>query len=940
MKIIKLIALFVSVFSCGVSSLYAQSPIQINEGESISIGQNIEYLIDTTESLGINDLSDKTFTPCETDILNLGNTLFPVWMKFTVSSETEEIIFLQIAASLLNELDVYRMDESPVKIFSGGAGVGFDERPISAENWLIELELNDSLASTYYIRGQSFYPFQIPINLSANDKLIESNQLHYLFWGLYLGIMIFAFVYNLFIYISVRDRSYLYYLIYIACSTLFYLGLEGFGFQFIWPNIPEINPIVPVLVSITNIAITLFTLRFLGITKKQKKLYYIAYAVIWVNAVIAVINVAGFFVEALMLSQMFSLLACIYFIITGVISLKKGVPNAKYFLVAWVTFTLMVITYILALNNVIPSNFFTTHGIYIGHITEVLLFSFALADRINLLQRKNIFQLEENRELALKVNKELEQKVSERTKELAIEKEEADRQRKKAEESEAFKQEFLANMSHEIRTPMNAVMGMTNLVLDTELKDKQKSYLEKVKKSSDNLLHIINDILDLSKIEAGKMELEEIDMSMVDTVDQVKNTLMHKAEEKGLELLVKIDREIDEIVIGDPVRLNQVLINLTGNAIKFTEKGSVAINLKKHGDKIRFSIVDTGIGIAEDKIKTVFESFGQANTSDTRKYGGTGLGLSISQQLVNLMDSTIEIESEVGKGTNFFFDIDLKVGDRDRYEERIAGSENVDGTILDGLKILIADDNEYNRIVARDTIQSKANVTIIEAENGQEVLDKLTEDVDIILMDVQMPIMSGLDATTNIRKLENKKLQNVPVVALTASVLRTDLDKCIDAGMNGYIPKPFKAQELIAGIAKALKIKLKLNKKVKKEQPKKAVTDASSEKITDLTYLTEFCDADKDKMQKYVDMFLKTAPNFLTDLEALMNAKDGEGIANHVHGFNTKFVMMGMNETKSLSIAIENELREDGDLTDINKKIQLQVEILAKNVTTAIEELA
>jgi signal transduction histidine kinase/CheY-like chemotaxis protein len=393
--------------------------------------------------------------------------------------------------------------------------------------------------------------------------------------------------------------------------------------------------------------------------------------------------------------------------------------------------------------------------------------------------------------------------------------------KQKAEQSEAFKQQFLANMSHEIRTPMNAVMGMTNLVLDTELKDKQRSYLTMVKKSSDNLLHIINDILDLSKIEAGKMELEEIDFSLTDTIDQVRNTLLYKTEEKGLELLVKVDEDLPNIILGDPVRLNQVLINLAGNAIKFTDEGSVLIELKNEAGIVRFNIIDTGIGIPGEKLKSIFDNFSQANTSDTRKYGGTGLGLSISQQLVSMMGGSIAIESELGCGSNFYFDLEFKEGDITRYEERIAEEESVDGSILDGLNILVADDNEFNRIVASDTLQSKAKIKIIEAKNGKEAIDKLDESIDLILMDAQMPIMSGFDASINIRKLENEKLNKVPIIALTASVLRTDLDRCFDAGMNGYIPKPFKAHELIIGIANALNIRVKLGKKVdvKKDGP-------------------------------------------------------------------------------------------------------------------------
>ena len=229
-------------------------------------------------------------------------------------------------------------------------------------------------------------------------------------------------------------------------------------------------------------------------------------------------------------------------------------------------------------------------------------------------------QLEIQRNQIKQYNEELEEKIKIRTAEVEAQKEEAEMQRTKAEKSEQFKQQFLANMSHEIRTPMNAVMGMTNLVLDTPLDNRQKFYLDGIKKSSNHLLHIINDILDISKIEAGKMELEQIDFSISDSIEQIKQTLKHRANEKGLELLTSVDSDTTDVVIGDPVRVNQVLINLVGNAIKFTEKGSVAIEVSADKEGTRFSIIDTGVGIPKDKREKIFESFAQANASDTRKF--------------------------------------------------------------------------------------------------------------------------------------------------------------------------------------------------------------------------------------------------------------------------------------------------------------------------------
>jgi signal transduction histidine kinase/DNA-binding NarL/FixJ family response regulator/predicted negative regulator of RcsB-dependent stress response len=506
--------------------------------------------------------------------------------------------------------------------------------------------------------------------------------------------------------------------------------------------------------------------------------------------------------------------------------------------------------------------------------------------------------------------------------------------KERAERSERLEQQFLANMSHEIRTPMNAVMGMTNLVLDTPLAPKQKFYLDIIKKSSDNLLYIINDILDLSKIEAGKLDVEKIDFSIETVSKQVMQTLQHKAEEKGLELVLNLDPALPPVVLGDPVRLNQVLMNLAGNAIKFTEKGSVAIEIKQSGSEIKFSIIDTGIGISKDKLQTVFESFSQANSSDTRKYGGTGLGLTISRQLVELMGGKINIESKEGSGTTFWFSLAFETGSEAGLKQRLANEEQVDGSILDALKILVVDDNEYNRIVAKDTLESKSKAKVTAADSAKEAIKLLQQtSFDVVLMDVQMPEMNGFEATKYIRNNFEAPLKNIPIIALTASVLRSDLDKCTAAGMNSYIPKPFKPSQLIAGIAQALNIRLKTKPN---NQPAKSAPTKANGHITNLDYLRKFCEGNQEKMKKYISLFTSAAPQLIENIEADFQKKNFEEIANQVHGFKTKWIMMGMTETKNLAIEIENQCREGS----INEKLSENIAKLVEQVKESVKELS
>jgi signal transduction histidine kinase len=388
--------------------------------------------------------------------------------------------------------------------------------------------------------------------------------------------------------------------------------------------------------------------------------------------------------------------------------------------------------------------------------------------------------------------------------------------REQAEQVASLKQEFLANMSHEIRTPMNAILGMTRLCLQLDnLQEQHLRYLNGIHKSAENLLVIINDILDFSKIEAGKLELETIPFLLKETLQTVQDTLRFKAEEKGLLMNVSLDTNAPEVLIGDPVRLNQVLLNLAGNAIKFTEKGAVNINVTvtaKETEKVSllFEVTDTGIGITEEQMAKLFSSFSQASSDTTRKYGGTGLGLAISKRLVEMHEAgTIGVRSKIGEGTTFFFNLTYPVGSAASFAD-VAKAEQVK---LTNLKILLVEDNAFNQMVAVDTLESAIDgVTIEVAENGLEAVEKVKAfenqawdanrkfPFDVVLMDMMMPVMDGLEATRQIRQLSSP-LKNIPIIALTANAIKEEVAKCYDAGMYDFVTKPFDTDVLLKKIA-------------------------------------------------------------------------------------------------------------------------------------------
>jgi signal transduction histidine kinase/DNA-binding response OmpR family regulator len=465
-----------------------------------------------------------------------------------------------------------------------------------------------------------------------------------------------------------------------------------------------------------------------------------------------------------------------------------------------------------------------------------------------------------------------------------------------AEEAASAKQAFLSAMSHEIRTPMNAVLGMTHLLLQENPRPEQIENLQTLKFSSENLLVLINDILDLSKIEAGKMIFEQTDFDLKELVYNLKNSLLYKAEEKNVKINVRLDKSLPDLLVGDPVRLSQVLNNLMSNAVKFTEKGTVTIDVMLESDegetlKINFAVIDTGIGISKDKLDYIFESFTQETTDITRRFGGTGLGLAITKRLLELQNSQIYVESSYGKGSVFYFTLAFK---RSLKEKSDSPSQITDYSHIDlsHIRLLLVEDNEINQLVATKFLK-QIQIKPDYASNGRIALDKVKEkDYDLILMDLQMPEMGGYEATKAIRDLGGKYKQ-IPIIAVTAAVILDTRNRALAAGITDFTAKPINPNELFQKILKyvsqnknnsTLKEDTHFVKTQKAEQNNKGRSLYNS--------LIEVCAGDPAAQHQIITLAIQSFSQFKINYQKALQTKDISLLDSAAHYMKTLFHML------------------------------------------------
>lgn len=787
-------------------SAKASTVIQLQEGQkNYPLGSFMELLEDKDSTWDIEDVAggslDDQFFRYDGNVPNYGYKSSTYWVRMTFDNRSSiDEWLLEVAYPPHDLVSLYTpTQDGGFHLSKTGDLLPFSSREIHHRNFIYKLTVPQGEVKTYFLKVKSDGSMQLPVTLRAEEEFYQKSLLEYILLGLYFGFGLIMIIYNLFLYGSLRVSSYLWYVLFILSIMLVHFTLNGLSYQYIWPEMPWWNNrAILFFMAGTNISALIFTKSFLNTKVYTPKLNKLINWYVLLQPILIGILLVDY--ETALNLIMIATIGVIGIVISAaLLCWKKGYHPSKYFFFGWVIFLIGVAISSFADMGLIPITFVTKYASQLGSGTEIILFSLALAEKIK----------------RLRLEKEAAEKNARKSQELAV---------KHLKQANQIKDEFLANTSHELRTPLHGIIGIAESLRDTEEVDERiKHNLSLIISSGSRLTHLINDLLDASKLKYHEMELE-IDSVHLKELAEVTIAVSSATVNKPITIKNLIPDTIPAVA-ADKNRLQQIMYNLIGNAMKYTDIGEVVLSAEAEEKKIKVSIKDSGIGISEVDMENIFDSFKRGTNLSDRSSVGTGLGLSIAKQLVELHGGEITIQSILGEGTTVSFSIPIYGGKkhwtqqiiRNPLENLPSGESNYEiavhtsGQVSPG-KILIADDEPVNVHVLLSHL-SIAGYELVVANDGEEVLEHLAgNSFDLVILDVMLPKQSGFDVAKRIR--EQFSLTELPILMLTARSQLEDIIAAFDAEANDYLTKPCSKEELLARVKTLLSLKLAMEEVV------------------------------------------------------------------------------------------------------------------------------
>lgn len=780
-----LILAYLLIFFC-LPSIAAIDPIVLDaNSKQVALGQHAYYLEDVDGSYSLNniaELDDSNFQLLTEESLNKGFTHSTYWLKFSIIDRTfdkkTQNWKLETTYPLLDYLDIYVIDDAQnIEHIKMGDTYPYHQRPVDHRNFIAPISLQDNQQKDIYIRVNTSSSMQIPIFIWHPNYFFEARSGEQYGLGLYYGMMLVMFFYNFFLWFSIRDANYLWYIGYLAAFAILQATTSGLGYQYLWPNSPWIESIAPpVSIALVGIFGIAFTRRFLHTRQYHVVADNLLKIVLGLSIIVLGLSFIADTATVMSLAKFVVVTFLLFILYASVAMLLRGHRQARFFLAAWVSLILGGLFTIGMMLGIFPNTFLMTHASKIGSVIEIILLSFALADRIKVIEKeKKIIESRAQKELR--------------------------RSNQKLQENNQLKDDFLATISHEFRTPLNGILGS----LELAQQESSNRNIKTARASANEMLSLVDQVLSYTELQSGHFIIKTASINLDELVEKINQTMTPLCSNKNIVFSIDNNPRNPHIIIADKKRLFQALNPILDNAIKFTDEGHIHLSLEIKYNNNQYLLVlkveDTGIGIAADKREHILDAFTQGDGSFSRQFGGLGIGLSLVNALCNQLGGNIHISSELNHGSLVELSLPIEIP----HQNLSSILDNEDHSIehhrfKEHARILIVEDNHINQVVLKTMLQ-KLNFEIYTADHGVKalaLLNKLQTEgngIDLILMDCQMPIMDGFDATRHIRR-SDEHYANIPIIAVTANALSSDKERCLQCGMNDYLSKPFQLDDI------------------------------------------------------------------------------------------------------------------------------------------------